>query len=313
MRFATCCGAFLLILHACFGPITASFAAGREDDRPVVSDKNFGKDGVKAKASVPTLYLVGDSTMKSNAPLRGWASEVAAFFDPSKINVVNRAIGGRSSKTYIAEGKWQHVLNELKPGDFVVVQFGHNDAGKFDDPAAKGRPSLRGEGEETAELKKSDGSTEAVHTFGWYMRKYGNDIRAKGATAIFCSMVPHKDWTSDGKIKRDERKSFVVWTRNAAAASGAIFIDLNEISATRMEKLGPAEVEKLFADKRTHSSPEGAKFNARCFVAGLQALDHDPLAQYLSNESKAVEPAEKSLAMPAPAAGAWSPSDTAQK
>jgi len=294
-------GIALLVAFVCCAFFSAA-ASAKDDDRPVVPDKDFGKDTATANKSLPTVFFVGDSTMRSNAPLRGWASEVEAFFDKSKINVINRAIGGRSSKTFITEGKWDHVLDELKPGDFVVVQFGHNDAGKYDDPSAKGRPSLHGEGDETAERKLPDGKTETVHTFGWYMRKYGNDARAKGATVIFCSMVPHKDWSPDGKnIKRGERESFVTWTRDAAAASGAIFIDLNEISATGMEKLGQAEVEKLFGDKRTHSTPAGAKFNAQCFIAGLKALSADPLEQYLSAEGKAVQPAEKSLATAAPA------------
>ena len=65
-------------------------------------------------------------------------------------------------------------------------------------PAGKGRPSLPGEGDDTAQAVKSDGTTiEMIHSFGWYMRKYGTDAKAKGTTAIFCSMVPHKDW--DGR------------------------------------------------------------------------------------------------------------------
>ncbi|MFT3788394.1 MAG: GDSL-type esterase/lipase family protein [Tepidisphaeraceae bacterium] len=289
-------------LLGCMSVLLCSSVMRAEDDRPVVSDKDFGKDATTAPASIPSIYFVGDSTMNSNKPLRGWASEVGAFFDPKKINVANRAIGGRSSKTYILEGKWDRVLGELKPGDFVVVQFGHNDVGRYDDPNAKGRPSLHGEGDDTAELKKADGTTETVHTFGWYMRKYGNDARAKGASVILCSMVPHKGWSKDGKnILRGERKDFIMWTKNAAAASGAAFVDLNEISALGMEKLGPPEVEKLFGDARTHSTPEGAVFNAKAFIAGTKALTPNPLEAFLSDAGKAIESADTSLATNAPA------------
>jgi rhamnogalacturonan acetylesterase len=184
------------------------------------------------------------------------------------------------------------VLAELKSGDFVLVQFGHNDAGKYDDPAAKGRPSLHGDGEETAKVTKPDGTTETVHTFGWYMRKYGADAKARGAAVIFCSMVPHKDW-KDGKISRGERESFVKWTAAAAKATGAAFIDLNEISARELEKLGQEKVEPLFGDKRTHSTPAGAELNARCVVAGLRALPGAPLDRYLSDKGRGVEAAQK--------------------
>lgn len=283
------------------GSITLSAApatGSTPDPQPVVEDRGPEESAADPKTTVPTLYLVGDSTLRSDAPLRGWASEVAAFLDPAKIRVVNRAIGGRSSKTFLLEGRWQKVLDELQPGDLVVVQFGHNDRLRFDDPAGKGRPSLRGEGDETAEWRKPDGTTETVHTFGWYLRRYGNDARTKGATAVFCSMVPHKDWTRDGKIRRPERDDHVVWTRNAAHATGAAFVDLNEIAAIALEQLGPGpETDRLFGDQRTHSSPEGARFNARCFIAGTKALATNPLAPFLNDAGRAIPPAT-----PAPAA-----------
>jgi lysophospholipase L1-like esterase len=110
--------------------------------------------GLQAQGQTPTLYVVGDSTARSDAPLRGWGSEIGAFFDPAKINVVNCAIGGRSTRTFITDGRWDKILAELKPGDFVLVQFGHNDSGDYKDPKAKGRPSIHSEGGETAEALK---------------------------------------------------------------------------------------------------------------------------------------------------------------
>ena len=256
------------------------------DARPVVDDSKRGPE--KAfNTKLPTLFIVGDSTVRSDAPLRGWGQELDAFFDPNKINVVNRAIGGRSSRTFQNEGRWDKVLADLKPGDFVVIQFGHNDVGKYDDPAAKERPSIHGEGEETVEVTKVNGTKETLHTFGWYMRKYGNDVKAKGATAIFCSMVPHKDW-QEGKIIRKESETFVKWTMNAAQASGAAFINLNEIIAREFERLGPEKVELLFADKRTHSTPAGAALNAQMVVAGLRSLNRPQLKKYFSAQGKSV-------------------------
>ena len=255
-------------------PATAHAA---DDPRPVVDDSHTPQQH-KARADLPTLYVVGDSTANSNAPLRGWGSEIGAFFDPAKINVVNRAIGGRSSRTFMTEGRWAKVLADLRPGDVVLIQFGHNDVGDYRDPRAKGRPSIRGDGDDTAEAVKADGkTTETIHTFGWYMRKYAADAKAKGATPILLSMVPHKDW-KDGKIARGEQATFVKWTEADAKATGALFIDANEIIAEGLERLGPGQVETLFGDKRTHSTPAGAKYNAAAVVVGLKRLHPDPLA-----------------------------------
>jgi rhamnogalacturonan acetylesterase len=267
-------------------PVAFAAPTPAEDDRPVVDDTKAAP-AKPIDRSLPTLFIVGDSTVSSNGAMRGWGQELGAFFDAAKINVVNRAIGGRSSRTYQNEGRWDKVAAELKPGDFVLVQFGHNDVGNIDDPAAKGRPSLHGDGEETREIARPDGTMETVHTFGWYMRKYGADAKAKGARCVYCSMVPHKSW-KDGKISRGERDTFVKWTAAAAKATGAAFIDLNEMSAREYERLGPEKVEALFADKGTHSTSAGAQINAQCVLAGLRALRGAPLDRDLSEKGRAV-------------------------
>jgi hypothetical protein len=135
---------------------------------------------------------------------------------------------------------------------------------------------------------------ELIHTFGWYMRKYGNDVKARGASVIFCSMVPHKDW-ENAKIIRKESATFVKWTANAAKISGAAFIDLNEIVAIEFERLGAEKVEPLFGDKRTHSTPAGALFNAKMVISGLKALGKPKLKKYLSAKGKEIQKAPKGL------------------
>jgi len=282
-----CC--FLLLLLS-----ISALAQVKDDARPVVDDSKTTPSQIR-DPKLPTLFIVGDSTLNSNAPLRGWGQELAQFFDLTKVNVVNRAIGGRSSRTFQYEGRWDKVLAEMKKGDFVLLQFGHNDVGKYDDPAAKDRPSLHSEGDETVEVKRNaDGKIETVHSFGWYMRKYGNDTRAKGATMIFCSMVPHKDW-ADSKIVRKEREKWVPWTANAAKATGSAYIDLNEIVALEFERLGVDKVAPLFGDARTHSTPAGALLNAQMVVAAIHSLKQPKLSKFLSPAGKAIKPASNSL------------------
>jgi lysophospholipase L1-like esterase len=211
---------------------------------------------------------------------------LAAYFDRTKINLVNRAIGGRSSRTFRTEGRWEKLLGEIKPGDFVLIQFGHNDGGEM----AKGtrpRASMRGNGDETQDVVvESTGQKETVHSFGWYLRHYAAEAKAKGATPVICSLVPRKLW-KDGKVIRGD-DSYAKWAREAAEATQTRLLDLNEIIAQRYEREGRAAVEAYFADERTHTTPIGADVNAQCVVAGLKAFDGFPLVAFLSDKGRAV-------------------------
>jgi lysophospholipase L1-like esterase len=234
--------------------------------------------------ALPTLFLIGDSTVRNGRGdgangQWGWGEPIADYFDSGKIKVVNSAIGGRSSRTYMTDGHWDAVLGRLKPGDFVMMQFGHNDGGEIND-TSRARGSLRGTGPETQEIDNLlTRQHEVVHTFGWYLRKFITDTRAKGATAIVCSLIPRKIW-KDGKIVR-ALDSYAGWAAEVARSEQAAFVDLNEIIARKYDQLGPEKVEPLFADPHTHTSLAGAELNAACVVEGLRALKVNPLAAYL--------------------------------
>ena len=145
-----------------------------------------------ANPELPTLFLIGDSTVRNGRGdgangQWGWGEPIVSYFDASKINVVNRAVGGLSSRTYLTQGHWDRVLAMLKPGDFVMMQFGHNDGGPLDD-AARARGTIKGTGDETKEIDNPiTKQHEVVHTYGWYLRKFIADTRAKGATPIMCT------------------------------------------------------------------------------------------------------------------------------
>jgi lysophospholipase L1-like esterase len=242
---------------------------------------------------LPTIYLVGDSTVRNGRAdgaggQWGWGEPLVDLFDASKINVVNRAIGGRSSRTYITEGRWNELLALLKPGDFVLFQFGHNDSGPLDD-TKRARGTLPGVGDESREIDNPiTKKHEVVYTYGWYMRNYAADTLAKGATPIICSPVPRKSW-KDGKIV-GWADSYGGWARQVAVAAKINFVDLNEVIARRYNALGEAKVEPLFADPNTHTSRTGAEMNAECVVAGLKALNGNPLGRFLSAKGQAVIP-----------------------
>jgi lysophospholipase L1-like esterase len=243
-----------------------------------------GAAQVQTSAPKPTLFLIGDSTVHNNTRGQlGWGEPFAAWFDPAKINVINRAIGGRSSRTFITEGRWTNVLAELKPGDFVLMQFGHNDGGSLDVDRARG--SLKGGGEETRMVtNRVSGNVEAIHTYGWYMRKYVADTKAKGATPVVLSLVPRKIW-KDGKIVRGSN-DYGKWAAEAAQAESGAFVDLNDIVAKHYEELGPEKVEPLFGDEHTHTTIEGAKLNAASVVEGLRLLKDCPVAPFILEQPR---------------------------
>ncbi|MGC4017044.1 MAG: rhamnogalacturonan acetylesterase [Luteolibacter sp.] len=244
-----------------------------------------------ALADLPTLWIVGDSTVHNTGKsgeleLKGWGDEIPAFFDPAKIKVVNKAIGGRSSLTFLTEKRWDEVLAGIKPGDRVLIQFGHNDVGS---PGEKSRyrGTLKGTGEETRDVTKADGTTEAVHTYGWYLRNYITTAKAKGAVVTVCAPIPHKKW--ENGVFSPDFVDYGTWARESAETAGATFIDLTNIIRAAYQKDGEETVAGYYADERTHTSIAGAKRNAGCVIAGLKALPGAPFDAWLSLEGKGIE------------------------
>ena len=260
-------------------PRMKTFLKPVEDVR-LVADARAVRDEAARDPSLPTLFLVGDSTVRSGGQngAIGWGERIAPYFDAGKINVVNAAIGGRSSRTFYTEGRWERVRAQLKRGDVVLIQFGHNDGGRIGDPASKNRASVPGIGPETVEDTRPDGSREAVHSFGWYMARYVADARDKGAIVVIASPIPHRDkWQHERDFA-----NFADWGRQVAAAGGAHFMDLTMLVSNAYREVGAATVDTFFSDARTHTNAAGAEFNARQVVAGLAALPGDPLGAHFS-------------------------------
>ena len=231
----------------------------------------------------PALFLVGDSIVKTGrgngetGPW-GWGSELIPLFDPAKIHVYNEGRGGRSSRGYIEEGAWAKIVAQLAPGDFVMLHFGHNDAknsANYPD-----RVTVSGNGDETQEIESPvTHQKETIHSYGWYLRQYVKEAKAKGATVIICSSAPRNTWV-DGKIKRG-LDGYAQWAAEAAKASGALFIDLNTLAANRYDALGQEQAAKYFFDYQ-HTTKAGARLNAESVVEGLKQLKDCPLADDLA-------------------------------
>lgn len=242
-----------------------------------------------AKPQLPTLFIVGDSTVKTGTKgQQGWGDPIIALFDKTKIKVENHAIGGRSSRTFITEGRWDKILAVAKPGDFVLVQMGHNDGGALDD-AARARGSLRGTGEETKEIDNPiTKMKEVVHTYGWYMRKYVADARGKKMTPIIVSPIPHapREKVEKGAV---EKSNYVVWSEEVAKAEKVPFVHLNKITMAKYAELTPEEIKAKYftpGPDNTHTSPAGAELNAAGVAEGLRQLPDCTLKDYLLPEKK---------------------------
>lgn len=256
------------------------FAPDGSDDRPVVDARKVKVEAPR-DANLPSLVLIGDSTVRSGGQngAYGWGERLAAFFDTQRINVVNNAIGGRSSRTFFTEGRWASVLDQLKPGDTLLVQFGHNDGARIGDPAGKNRGSVPGIGPETQEDTRPDGRKEIVQSFGWYLARYIDEARAKGASVVVLSPVPHKDrWKPE---QPRDFENYAAWGEQVARARGAQFIDLTLLVTQAYRAVGAERVDGFFSDARTHTNEAGAVFNATQVVEGLKRLPGQPLNAFL--------------------------------
>jgi rhamnogalacturonan acetylesterase len=233
----------------------------------------------------PVLYIIGDSTVKNGSGkgedgLWGWGDFLAVHFDTTKITIRNFAKGGRSSRTFQTEGLWDDILNDLKADDFVIMQFGHNDSSPVND-TLRARGTIRGVGDETEEIVNLiTKRAEVVHSYGWYMRKFVRDTKAKGATPIVCSMVP-RNMFNNSKIER-AADTYAQWTKAVAEMENAYFIDLNNMVATRYELLGPETVKSNFFPKdHTHTNAAGAKLNAAFVADGIRQQKGLDLKRFL--------------------------------
>ena len=270
--------ASVLALLAVVTLVTLSTA--RAQDAAPSTNSAPSEEGQGTGVLHPALFLVGDSIMQTGSGNGdrgpwGWGSEIGAFFDPAKIHVYNEARGGRSSRSYIEEGWWTNILDRMQSGDFVIVQFGHNDSANSKN--YPNRATITGAGDETIQLGIATNKA-IVHSYGWYLRQYVADAKAKGATPIICSPVPRNSWTN-GKIKRGF-DGYARWAADAAKAGGAFFIDLNTLAADRFDAFGQEKTATYFNDFQ-HTKKIGAKLNAQCVVEGIKQLKDCPLASYL--------------------------------
>jgi lysophospholipase L1-like esterase len=221
------------------------------------------------------VFMIGDSTMANKTasvfPETGWGQVLNTFFT-DQVVIDNRAQNGRSSKSFIGEGRWKSVLDSLQKGDYVIIQFGHNDA----------KPDT---------LRHTDPQT----TYRAILVKYVNETRSKGALPILCTSIVRRHFDASGNLI-DTHEQYPVVTRQVAAEMNVPLIDMEAKTRKLVTELGPINSQKiyLFAEPgqyptrpkgvkdSTHLCKEGAIKFAALAVEGMKEINL-PLVKYLKN------------------------------
>jgi len=226
-----------------------------------------------SKQLIPTLYLMGDSTMADKPeldyPERGWGQLLPTFFDSTQLKIENHAKNGRSTRSFIYEGRWDSLSAKLKPGDYLVIQFGHNDGG----------------------IQKTDRyATPAEYHYN--LKKFVTEARNKGVNPILCTPIVRRNF-ENGKLI-DTHGEYPDIVRNLSSELKVPLIDMQKKSQKLVSELGeegslplflqiPAGVYKKVPEGKidnTHFSEKGATTMAQLFVEGVKE-QHLELEKYL--------------------------------
>ena len=168
-------------------------------------------------------------------------------------------------------------MSGIKPGDYLIIDFGHNDGSPINTGRARG--SLKGTGEESRNvIMERNGSTETIYTFGTYLRKYIRQAIAKGAIVIVTSHTPGNWWKDDNVTRCD--LTYGKWSKEVAEQEDVFFIDLNERTACKLEQNGKEKAAGYFVDS-VHNTEEGAKMNSESVIEGIRELKECSLNDYI--------------------------------
>lgn len=235
----------------------------------------------------PIVYLVGDSTMASKPlednPERGWGQLLPEFFN-DEVLIENHAMNGRSTRSFIYEGRWDSLMDKVKEGDYVIIQFGHNDESP----------------------KKTDRYCTPLE-YKYNLTRFIKDVRSKGASPILCTSIERRKFDENG-VFQNTHGDYPGYVRELAVQLNVPLVDMQKKSEKVIREHGMEGSKKIFLHIRpgeykslpegkednTHFSENGARLMAGLFCEGLNEINHD-LVKYLSTEysDSASCPAEK--------------------
>ncbi|EED14084.1 rhamnogalacturonan acetylesterase RgaE [Talaromyces stipitatus ATCC 10500] len=231
-----------------------------------------------SSVTAATLYLAGDSTMApggGGSGTDGWGQYLASYLS---LTISNDAVAGRSARSYTRERRFNTIASDINPGDFVVIEFGHNDGGSLT-PTDNGRTDCPGEGSQTCSTTYN-GVHETVLTFPAYLEDAAATFRAKGAHVIISSQTPNNPWET-GNFQYSPSR-FVGYAELAAQKSGVEYVDHGAYVASIFEQLGKSTVDSYFPNDHTHTSVAGANVVAQAFLKGV-VCGNSSLRSYLTS------------------------------
>lgn len=227
--------------------------------------------GLSASLNAETtisLHLAGDSTMSikrdSARPETGWGEKIASYLRPG-VSVVNHAVNGRSTRSFIDQGRWQALLDQLQPNDVVMIQFAHNDQKMID--------------------KKR--FTDPWRAYRENLQKFVADVREKEAEPILLTSIARRSFDKHGKLA-DTLAPYSEVLRDVAAQQKVVLIDLNRSTSELLQQLGPERSKSLYLHLQpgqhpnypegeqddTHLNPQGADRVARMVAEALTEKNH---------------------------------------
>lgn len=209
-----------------------------------------------------SIYTIGDSTMANKKPEvqpeTGWCQVLQNYFDES-VTIKNHAVNGRSTKSFINEGRWQIVLDSLQPGDYVFIQFGHNDQ----------------------KIQDSTRYTSPFETYSENLEKFANETRAKGAFPVLFTSIVRRKFGEDGKLT-DTHGNYPVAMRQVAEKLNVPLIDLQKLTESWVNSLGDEPSKAMFLwTEPNEKFPEGRKDDTHLSVKGATEV-----ARLATNECK---------------------------
>ncbi|MDD6119964.1 MAG: rhamnogalacturonan acetylesterase [Selenomonadaceae bacterium] len=221
------------------------------------------------------VFLAGDSTVANygclKQPMQGWGQVLPTYFDSQQVCVCNYAICGRSSRTFVEEGRLARIAREIQAGDYLFIQFGHNDA----------------------TVAKPQRYVEPTHDFGRYLRQYIAEARAHGATPVLVTPMQRRNFDDAGKLVYDHGP-YIAAMQQVAQAEQVTLLDLSSISGQYFDQAGAEGTKQWFfhfpagelpnypdgAADNTHFQPAGAALMCELLVGELEKTDL-PLKNYL--------------------------------
>ena len=243
-------------------------------DAPAVQSIHIERDD-----QCPTIYLCGNSTVvdQNNEPWASWGQMITRWFGP-EVAVSNHAESGLTARTFIGAGRLDKILTTLKAGDYVFVEFGHNDE---------------------KEKRPGDG---AWYHYVYQLKIFVDQVRAKGADIVFCTPTQRRQFNDDGKSIRNTHGDFPAAMKSVAERENVPIIDLNKMTTDLYLATGPEESKHMLVHypkemygrelaDNTHFNPFGAYEVAKCVVMGMKQLNL-PVVQYLRPEWQDFDPTQ---------------------